>query len=329
MHASSRVSGIVSLLEPFEFLTNFGFFLLVYQWFRGKATLSQKTLLISLVVPCEAVLLFIRLGGKFYALTILGMPLVALAYARRRLPSKSLVAILLFAVFVVFPLYGTFRMTSRNSSFGTRISKSVDSLAGFTPQSYTENSVFIVANRMALINSVAIILAETGRSVDYQYGRTIGEVFVALAIPRIFWPDKPSLGIGRDFGRQFRILPRWDMSTYVAITPVGELYWNFGVAGVISGMFLLGIGLQRIYAALGQSGASDPLRLAMYAGILPILMNYEGGVSAWSVLVLRALAFYLVLGWVLRRGGGSVPVVSDVAEADLLTASGTAELAPG
>ena len=328
MIATSRVTGFVSLFEHFEFLSNFGYFLLVYQWLRGKATPSQKIALVAVVLPGQALLLLLHLGGKLYTLTILGLPLIALAYARGRLPAKSIIAILLIAVFIIFPLYGTFRTTSRNYSVGTRISKSVDSLTSLTPDTYTQFSIFTVGNRMALINSVAVVLAETGRSVDYQYGRTFGEIFIVLVIPRVFWPDKPDLNIAKEFGREFRILPRWNMNTYVAITPVGELYWNFGVPGVIGGMFLLGICLQRIYAMLGQAGLRDPLRLAMYVGILPLLMSYEGGLSAWSVQVLRCLAAYLVLGWFCRTAGFSLSDTAAVPETHVPSA-GAASLAPG
>ena len=300
MYESSRVGGLVSAFCQLEQLALFGYFLLLFLWFSGMATATHKLLLCGAVIPYELLQVYFRLGSKSFCLTILGLPIVAYWYAKKRLPPGVVIVFALLAVFLVFPFYNTYRRTSHQYSTTTRISMTVDTLSGHTPEAYAEESLYMVGRRMALINSVAVIVRETGRSVDFQHGKTIALAAISLAIPRFLWPEKPIINLGREFAREFHILPRFDQWTWVAITAIGELYWNFGLPGIIVGMFVIGVILQLVYRHLGQEGSRDPIHLAMYVSLIPSFLNLDGNIASWLAGLVRAVIIYSALDLALQ-----------------------------
>ena len=52
---------------------------------------------------------------------------------------------------------------------------------------------------------------------------------LAAPIPRAIWSEKP-MGVGRLASQTF--MPEYKHKTGVPPSPVGEVYWNFGLAGV-------------------------------------------------------------------------------------------------
>lgn len=306
--AGVKVGGLVSVLTqliPFLYLS---YFLLVYLVASGKASAGQKAFLMFVAVPLTMVLIYIFIGNKTICLTVLGLPVIGFYYGKGRLPRMSVVALILIAVFVVFPLYNSYRNVHGDYSSEEKLSKAVDTLSDLSAESYAEQSLAVVGKRMALINSVAVVVRETGKTVDYQYGSTIYLTLLSLAIPRFVWPDKPEIAIGRVFAREFHILPRWNDVTWVSTSLVGEWYWNFGIAGVIGGMFLTGIGFQVLFRKLGEGGEQSPFRLAAYVSVLPIIMNFEGNMAGWIGSTVRSLILYAVIYWVLRAQRWIVPV---------------------
>src|SRR3989442_2039812 len=103
LHTVGRVSGLVSLLRQFESFALFGYILLVFLWFSGRATRPQKLVLFSIVLPVESLWMIAHIGGKAVTLTVLGLPLVAFWYWHSRLPRKATMALILLTVFLIFP----------------------------------------------------------------------------------------------------------------------------------------------------------------------------------------------------------------------------------
>jgi len=74
--------------------------------------------------------------------------------------------------------------------------------------------------------------------VSYAHGQTIVNSFIAL-VPRILWPDKPSVGGGGDIVSKYTGI-QFARRTSVGAGQVLEFYVNFGRYGVVMGFFLLG-----------------------------------------------------------------------------------------
>lgn len=86
---------------------------------------------------------------------------------------------------------------------------------------------------------LAAAMRHTPSQEPFAGGDTLIDAFYAI-IPRVFWPNKTySLG-GSSFVTRFTGI-RFSHSTSVAVGFPFEFYVNFGVEGVITGLFLLGI----------------------------------------------------------------------------------------
>ena len=199
-----------------------------------------------------AVVLYFTLGSKSMAVIMMAMPAMAYYEVKRKFPWKSGLAILLVFVFVVFPAYNTFRRVDRQPRHDAEAGpdRRDGARMELRPNSWTSPSSRF-SNRITIVTSVAAIISDTGRWVDYKYGETLLLAPVGLLIPRFLWPDKPNMSIGREFGATFRFTNAFDRETYIAPSMVGEFYWNFAVPGVVVGMWLLGMGYRWFYQRYG------------------------------------------------------------------------------
>src|SRR4029453_10163410 len=87
---------------------------------------------------------------------MMGLPIIAFWYARRRVPWKSLIVTLLIVVFVVFPVYypsGPIRGNYYSGEF--RVARSIELLQKQEAGSYAQDSLSTVARRPPIINSTA------------------------------------------------------------------------------------------------------------------------------------------------------------------------------
>ena len=153
------------------------------------------------------------------------------------------------------------------------------------------------ADRINLKYSVEQIVARTGRDVDYQGGRTI-DPLLYIFIPRFIWPDKPNSSMaGQLFNQEFKISASRD--TYIATSQVGELYWNFGWAGLMVGMTLIGALMAGISCSMRfDLLQSLPRFLLLLITVYMLILRSETALaevfSVWSrasvmLLILNAL----------------------------------------
>lgn len=112
-------------------------------------------------------------------------------------------------------------------------------------------------------------------------------------VPRFLWPDKPNMSSGKWFTQ--RLGSRFDTST--AMTPEGELYWNFSVFGVIFGM----AGLACIYGLLWRLsehfGKDSFLGGLLY--VFAIIDTTNAGDASGTIIVLSTtlLLFLPAISW--------------------------------
>jgi hypothetical protein len=294
---------ILSSLAQFSQLLMFAWALAWLLLFSGRASRSQKLLLVLMLVPGMIAIAMATMTDKSLVMTVIGVPVIALWYARRRVPWKTLLALLLLLIFVVFPFYNTFRALDPRMSWSDRVSLTGKIIGGWSPEEYQERSVDTVMRRLALINSVAAVVRDVPRWVPYAYGGTLFLPALAFFIPRVIWPDKPSLTMGRDFAEIFRVTHILDSETRVAITVPGELYWNFDLPGVLVGMALWGVALRFFYRRYGEAVGLDPIRRAIHIVLLIHFVHFGGGLAAQCVSVFRIVVMLEVLRWLGRRAG--------------------------
>jgi hypothetical protein len=116
----------------------------------------------------------------------------------------------------------------------------------------------------------------------YRWGETM--VYLAYAfVPRIFWPDKPSVSRGAWFyAYTGSARNEAEATTALAQTATGELYWNFGFGGVGLGMGLIGLCFGLLWRLATVFPERDPVRALLY---FTLIFNMIDMSEAGTVIV--------------------------------------------
>ncbi len=310
--AGSNFSGFVSSLAQLAPLYYFSWALAWLLVLSGRATWIQRWMLYLGFIPITLLILLNNLSDKSQAVTLLVVPLISLWYARRVFPWRSLIIIGLVLIFVIFPFFNNYRLLDPRLPSSQRAALTMTSLTSMDRDEYLEESLGTFKRRIALINSVAVVIRDVPRWVPYENGETIFVPAMAFFVPRFIWPDKPLFMMGRDFGVKFRIVSIFDERTRIAVTVPGELYWNFDLPGILIGMALWGVVVRLFYRRYAGSAGLDPVRRAIYMLLLIQFVHFGGGIAGQSVGLIRTLILLEVFCWISRRLGliRTVPVES-------------------
>ena len=307
---------IFSSLAQFAPLFLFSYALCWLLLFSGRATRTLKWVTWGFFVPAAAAVGLASLTDKSLGMTLAGIPLIALWYARRRIPWKTLLVLLLLLVFLVFPFYNTFRLLDQRIAWSGRVALTTETILDWDLNKYKKETLQTVKQRLALVNSVAVVIRDVPRWVPYARGETIFLPAIAFFVPRVLWPDKPWFTMGRTFAETFRVVHTLDQDTRIAVTVPGELCWNFDLPGVIFGLALWGIAMRFLYRRYGEGRALDPVRRAIHIVLLVQFVHFGGGLAPQTVAVLRILVVLELLRWLGRRTGVLTRVPVDGVETD-------------
>jgi hypothetical protein len=220
------------------------------------------------------------------------------------MPWTFLIVAVLVLIFVLFPLYNTFRWFDYGISRGERVEMAVETIRTWDSENFMRFSVGTAKARLAMVNSVAIVMRDTPKWVPYRFGETIFMPTVAYFIPRLFWRDKPQMNFGQEFGRTFRVTNFLTGDVFVGPTIPGELYWNFGLPGIVFGMGFLGTVVRFFYRRYGGLRGVGPVLLSTHIVLLVDWAHFIGGTVAGGVVtVVRLVIMLEVLRWVGRYTG--------------------------
>ncbi|MCA9186993.1 MAG: oligosaccharide repeat unit polymerase [Planctomycetales bacterium] len=103
---------------------------------------------------------------------------------------------------------------------------------------------FVIHRNFFGITKTAHVINAVPELLDFQYGYTFG-VWLVAPVPRAIWSTKPLIHSGPIIGNVVY------GNTVSGVPPglIGELYWNFGSAGVVLGCFAVG----RLLRIMGDS----------------------------------------------------------------------------
>lgn len=139
-----------------------------------------------------------------------------------------------------------------------------------------------------------------------RYGLRYGETMDYMAyafIPRFLWPEKPwvthgawfSVYLGQGSNEQ-------EATTATAQTAAGELYWNFGVPGVIIGMLVLGTAVGLLWRISGSIPQVDPLRMLLFFSTILVTVD-TGEAGGPLVGIIHKILVLGLLIWAWDRRG--------------------------
>jgi hypothetical protein len=144
------------------------------------------------------------------------------------------------------------------------------------------------------------------RDRGLQMGATMGYALYAM-VPRIIWPNKPAVTRGAWFSVYIGFARSEDKAFSLGMTAIGELYWNFGLAGVFLGMLLIGALHACIWRTAGLDPRRKPLHMTFYT--LTLFSVHEmaeagttiNGTLAYIIIFRAILA--LIHQWSIRTAG--------------------------
>ena len=113
------------------------------------------------------------------------------------------------------------------------------------------------------------------------FGSTYLKPFVWF-VPRSLWPDKPK-GVSVRFAQLDGQPNTYSIGTSEAVTIIGELFWNFGVVGVLIGMLLFGAGFRAAESIVLNFPRTVPT-IMLYAITLAMLLEQFRGDFATVLL---------------------------------------------
>ena len=150
-----------------------------------------------------------------------------------------------------------------------------------------------VIQRSANVDLLIDVMHRTPSEVPYWRGYTY-ESLVGALVPRFLWPDKPEKTLGQQFGHRYRYLAEADHVTSVNLPVLVEFYLNYSTAGVLIGMFVLGMLLRSVDDAINRPG--QPLLISIAATpLLARLLAMECDLS----LVFGGLPMHLLAEWAI------------------------------
>jgi len=153
--------------------------------------------------------------------------------------------------------------------------------------------------RTSLKPTIELLIAKTGDAAPFQHGYTLWLYFTGF-VPRFIWPDKPDSSVGQLMNRQFRVSE--DPDTYISATHLGELYWNFGYAGVALGMLCLGAMLGFINARCDLSERRSLTRLlVLVTTVYAAIVRFEGSIALEYIVFTRSLALIWIMHLLFAR----------------------------
>lgn len=150
-----------------------------------------------------------------------------------------------------------------------------------------------VASRLDLLDSVSSVIWMGPELADV---RTRGHWWLLPFypfVPRFLWPSKPV----EDVGLEFNLALGGNDESASAITYPGDLYLEFGVPGIVVGMFCLGLFGQwltnKVRNPLSKGG------LFLYAALFANMVGLEDDVFGFWTAIIKWLAILSVVIWLV------------------------------
>ena len=141
---------------------------------------------------------------------------------------------------------------------------------------WMETGIEATSHRFDALGGASVLVRDTPSRVEFQNGRTLGLFFVAW-VPRILWPEKPNIMIGQWVTDVYGSGPH--ISSNTAPTHIGEYYINFGILGVVLGMFVIATVGRVAQESLMKQNPTAPAIVVMTVFLYHLILKFEGSVG--------------------------------------------------
>jgi hypothetical protein len=158
----------------------------------------------------------------------------------------------------------------------------------------------VASLRLAQFTVFGEVIADTPAIVPYWQGASYYPILFK-PIPRFIMPDKPEEVSGAWFGHRYGLIGQNNITTSINLPQIVELYGNFGLAGVIAGMFLFGL----IFRLLIEMYIHPGMGLGALVGGVYVLSrvldigsaaSLTFGAVPWSIVLIALIHLVVQLG---------------------------------
>jgi hypothetical protein len=262
---------------------------LIAQSWAGLALLALIYLYgfrLYLMVPMAAYLGIMAYQGfhRFRVLIpIILMIQIYLSRTGRVWPTRKMLAGLVIALFLFFPLKQIGRLAQRSASIDEYITLS---------ETFIGDALTGGAADQQILDEFAAALALVDQHDKYFYGQPY-LALLTIPVPRQMWPDKPSTAdYLTEVSRRWRPMRENGM----VVTFIGELYAQLGVASVVVGSFVFAYLLGRAYHASAFRPYYSVERFYYLSVACNLIQVYRDGlVSLFVFVVINMSPIFVVV----------------------------------
>lgn len=307
-HAGTWTAHLIANLSYLSFLAPLT---LIYFFWKKERRATVRVVLLTMILAQAA--LGMLTGSKGLVLQLVVMLIIGnfLLFGRF---SKGIMVMVTLTMIVLMPVYTVMfhyrdavLMDSRGKLTGgaLRSAQNLSSSLGVVSKAIEGRDLFLegTAFTMARLNQryiVDVVVQHAGKTTPYLRGESLFALAYSF-IPSALWKDKKGVSIGKIANRTFRVSV--SSETFIAITLLGEFYWNFGYWGAIGCMALIGAlvaGIARRCSMVPVTTAPRFLVLAVSAQYLG--MQFETGFGTQTHFI-RTLLLIWLISVVMKRMG--------------------------
>lgn len=268
-------------------------------YYRWMVSLAQISLYLSLIIYLNK-----TTNSKKFLLWLILSAALSLFFPFFT-SSRSSIGLILFTIMIILSVYRkiNFGLVATAGLAGVLMFNYMTQLrySRWADASDLDNKnlfeLFVFNRNLADISKTAHIINGVPEEIEYKYGSSLLSVFVS-PIPRTLWPEKPVLYLGKEIGKKiYKVGER--VNTGIPPGFIAELFLNFGLLGILSGMGLLGLFLGGLYSAIKHYPVVHDGHILLYA----ILVVFSAIVilgSSFSQGIIAILQLYLP-SWLINK----------------------------
>jgi hypothetical protein len=250
LFSATRIPGMPKFLAQVtvyaEETFTVGICILIGLWSMDKLSRRSACLLFLVLVPARLGIGLLS-GLASGAMEITFTLILMYAALARRIPWGVVLAGTA-AIFIIRPMETPYRVAAWSAHGelynASRLEKAQymceliyrNVVEGATPR---DELIQVAAGRLSLFPTFADVMSQTPSIIPY-WGGTTYYPLLFKPIPRVIWPGKPEEVTGSTFGNRYGFSVVGS-ATSINLPQLIEQYANFGVFGVLIGMFVIGM----------------------------------------------------------------------------------------
>lgn len=165
-------------------------------------------------------------------------------------------------------------------------------------------AIMVGTTNFAGVDKTAQIIDGIPDKLPYQFGESL-VYWLTSPIPRTWWPDKPAISYGLIIGE--KIYGKRDFDDPGGGIPPGyvaEMYLNFGYAGIVLGMFLMGLIFKLFYDAYAKNRKASTYAMLVFVIVfVPLSLKLIGGDFSGVItkVIKGVVSIYIIMKLVQKK----------------------------